>query len=140
MSIEGDFAARKAAEQLHATIGGLLCEEVPRLPSNSAREIFWRLMLQSVEKNLPAAKVPDRPAGKKPPRESAASYDEAKDLIEEIGDLAGSICEAGQSFAESVSGKAADILESVEQFGCATDGQLQALENMLNGLQRWFHD
>lgn len=139
MSIESNVAERKAAERLHATIGELLREEVPKLPSGRSREIFWQMMHQSIWKNIPAEPEPEE-CKKKKPLVSSASYDEAMALIAQIEDLAGSICEAGEDFADSVSAKAADIFASVDRFGGATDGQLQALENMLDGLQRWFHD
>ena len=145
MSIEDNTAARKTAEQLHATIGELLRDEVPKLPSGRAREIFWRLMLASVQKNLPqdqaveALKEREKKKKQGPPT-SSASYDEAMSLASEIEDLVLSICDAGQEFADSVGEKTASIMESVERSGGATDGQLQALENMLEGLQRWFHD
>jgi hypothetical protein len=40
----------------------------------------------------------------------------------------------------SVSEKAADIARNIEAHNRVTDKQLDALENMLAGLQRWFHD
>lgn len=115
-------------------------EEVPKLPSGRSRDIFWHLMHESIRKNIPQAAETVEKDEKRKPRASSASHDEAMALIDEIEDLACSICEAGQDFADSVSSKAADIATSVERSGSATDGQLQALQNMLEGLQRWFHD
>ena len=132
-------ADSKAAKALHTTIGELLREEVPKLPSDRSREKFWCLMMDSVEKNLLPKTQP--PIKKKPSiPTTSTSYDEAMDLIDQIRDLVESICSAGQDFADSVSDKAESIAESVERSQSATDGQLQALENMLEGLQRWFHD
>ena len=62
------------------------------------------------------------------------------DLIEEIRERAESICENGQDFAASVLERAESIGRSVERGGGATEAQLAALENMLDGLDRWFHD
>jgi hypothetical protein len=141
---ERNCADTRAARGLHADIGNLIRGEVDRLPSDESRAKFWRLMLESVQKNLPLAPVllpaePEKPKEQKPPR-CSASYDEAMGLIDEIEDLAGSICENGQDFASSVEAKAVSIGESVERAGSATDGQLQALANMAEGLRAWFHD
>lgn len=153
MPIQANIDNRKAAEALHQTIGSLLREEVPQLPSQESRLMFWRLMLESVRKNLPAepSGTPTEPPEgsgtpekqkqkKKPVLTTSTSYDDAMALIDEIEDLAGSICENGQDFASSVEEKATSIGESVERAGSATDGQLQALENMVEGLRAWFHD
>lgn len=63
-------------------------------------------------------------------------------LAEQIIELADSpdLPSAGIDYAESVADKARDILESVESENRATSGQIEALQNMLDGLERWFHD
>lgn len=53
MSIETNIRDREAAEALHRTIGELLADEVPKLPSDRSREMFWRKLADSVAKNVP---------------------------------------------------------------------------------------
>lgn len=124
-----------AAFTLHKQMGEFLSPKVAGLPSDESRQIFWRLVLQSVQKNL-TERTPPKPP--KPTR--ATSADEADAMVDQIRDLADQICENGQEFADSVLEKAEAIAETVEQRDYATDGQLQALENMLEGLRAWFHD
>lgn len=45
--------------------------------------------------------------------------------------------QAALDYADSVSEKAADIAETIESKGRASEKQVQALENMLRGLERW---
>lgn len=68
------------------------------------------------------------------------SATEAINLAEQIIELADSpdLPSAAIDFAESVADKARDILENVEYENRATSGQIEALQNMLNGLERWF--
>ena len=63
-------------------------------------------------------------------------------IAEEIIDLSqhGDLPSNGIDYAESVAEKARSIANSVEENAYATEGQIQALENMLEGLQKWFHD
>lgn len=65
---------------------------------------------------------------------------EALALAEEIESLAGDLPEEGQDFGRSVTEKAADIAANIEAHNRVTDAQFSALQNMLDGLQRWFHD
>lgn len=65
---------------------------------------------------------------------------EALSIAEEIESLAADLPEAGADFGISVTEKAADIAANIEKHNRVTDGQLAALENMLDGLQRWFSD
>ena len=67
---------------------------------------------------------------------------EAIELAEEIIGIAesGDVPSAGIDFAESVAGRARDIMETVESSKRATSGQIAALENMLDGLKRWLVD
>ena len=85
----------------------------------------------------------------KPQQESGFDLDEFADgsdeqkaasLIEEIKELAEDIPEAGEDFGMSVLDTTSDIAENIEQRGHVTKKQLAALENMLDGLRRWFHD
>jgi len=79
---------------------------------------------------------PRKPSAKPEP----AEVSEVLSAAEEIQELADDIPPGGEEFALSVSEKAADIVATIERTGYATAGQLEALENMLDGLQRWFHD
>lgn len=72
-------------------------------------------------------------------KEKNESYDEAIELCDEIESLASEVPERGQDFASSVCEKAASIRESVEEHETATATQIQALENMRDGLSRWIH-
>lgn len=65
---------------------------------------------------------------------------EALALAEEIESLAADLPEEGEDFGISVTEKAADIAANIEKHNRVTNGQFSALENMLDGLQRWFHD
>uniref|UniRef100_A0A6M3KWG7 Uncharacterized protein n=1 Tax=viral metagenome TaxID=1070528 RepID=A0A6M3KWG7_9ZZZZ len=106
--------------------------------------MFFRLLKESAEKNLPAepAKVSAVELARKrlPPIGADDSVLEAMRIADEIEDLATDICSEGQGFADSVLEKAEAIAESVQTAGHATDNQITALGNMLKGLQRWFHD
>jgi methyl-accepting chemotaxis protein len=137
----------EAAKELHRIIGELLAVEVPKLPGDASRRKFWELMLESVGKNLPdvwqsvreSFRAEAEKAEKLKPSVSQ-SYEDAMALIDEIRELADQTCDAGRDFADSVSDKARSIGESVERSGSATDGQIKALQNMLDGLERWQHD
>lgn len=61
-------------------------------------------------------------------------------VVEEIEGLASDIPDDGQDFAESILQKSQDIGKNIEMHNRVTDGQISALENMLNGLRCWFHD
>ena len=65
---------------------------------------------------------------------------EALALVEEIESLVEELPDAGEEFGESVLEKASDIAATIEANDRVTDGQMTALENMLDGVQRWFHD
>jgi hypothetical protein len=64
----------------------------------------------------------------------------AVEMALEIQRLAEDLPDEGEDFGLSVGEKAADIAANIEQHGRVTDGQWAALENMLSGLSRWFHD
>lgn len=72
-----------------------------------------------------------------------ATYDEdadwvaALDTCERIQEKCDEMPDRGWDFAESVREKTRDIAENIEKFQRVTDGQLAALENMSNGLDRW---
>lgn len=64
----------------------------------------------------------------------------ATTLAERIIELADSpdLPPAAIDYAESVANKARSIAERIESENMVTSGQMAALENMLDGLQRWF--
>lgn len=88
----------------------------------------------------PAYPVPPCPkctAANKGKRRDAAA---AVELAIDIQRLAEDLPDEGEDFGLSVAEKAADIAANIEQHERVTDGQWSALENMMAGLQRWFHD
>jgi hypothetical protein len=84
--------------------------------------------------------IPPCPHCLKEKKDAKAGVDEALALAEEIENLAAEIPAEGEDFGLSVTEKAADIAKNIEKHGRVTDGQMTALENMLCGLQKWFHD
>lgn len=70
--------------------------------------------------------------------EPSPEVTEAIAIAEEIEELAAELPEEGEDFGVSVSEKAADIAANIEAHGRVTDRQLDALQNMLSGLERWF--
>ena len=71
---------------------------------------------------------------------NSSDVKEALSLADQIEDLAGEVSEEGEDFAISVAEKAADIAANIATHDRVTDAQFTALENMLDGLQRWFSD
>ena len=59
----------------------------------------------------------------------------AKSILEDIEELP----EVAEDFAASVGEKAASIIEWIEEHDHVTDGQIMALENMRDGIDRWLH-
>ena len=140
MGIQENIDGTKAAQSLHAAIGELLAGEVPQLPSDRSRETFWELMFGSALKNLPEKPQELKQKKTRPPIHWTRTQEEAFVLVGEIEELADSIVFEGEEFAASVLEKSKSIGTSVEQAGWATDRQLEALENMLEGLRRWHHN
>lgn len=58
-------------------------------------------------------------------------------IIDDIQMMADDVPERGADFAESVCDKTSDIGDTIEETGVVTEGQMKALENMREGLQRW---
>jgi hypothetical protein len=144
MSIEKNIADRKAAEALCNTLNELILDDYNNLPSPESRMMFWKILKASIERNLPKPPIAIQPKPQlkqpSPPPSLPSSYDRAMELADEIEELAENICSNGQDFAESVLEKTHEIIASVENGGRATDKQILALENMLEGLQKWFRD
>jgi hypothetical protein len=88
----------------------------------------------------PAYPVPPCPRCAKEKQTKRRDAAAAVELACEIQRLAEDVPDAGADFAQSVSEKAADIAANIEQHDRVTDGQWSALENMMSGLSRWFHD
>jgi hypothetical protein len=74
------------------------------------------------------------------PEELSKDVEDALALAEQIEDLANELPEEGWDFGESVVEKANYIARNIEAHNRVTDKQIGALENMLDGLKRWFHD
>lgn len=74
------------------------------------------------------------------PKKMQRDVVEALELAESIEELAGQLPEEGEEFGMSVTEKAEEIALNIDAYNRVTDAQLSALENMLDGLQRWFHD
>ena len=118
--------------------------------ANSATGQWLELALKEIERLRGVKAKQNEPAirdKRKPPvfdlndvGQDEGDVEEALALAEEIEDLAGQLPEEGSDFGDSVSEKAADIAANIEAHGRVTDAQYTALENMLDGLQRWFHD
>jgi hypothetical protein len=68
------------------------------------------------------------------------SVNEAQEVWHELQEALDDVREKGEEaeeFAESVEDKGLDIMATVERTDRCTDGQYQALKNMLNGAMRW---
>ena len=137
MAIDINILNRKAAESLHQTIGELILSEVPRLPSPESRLMFWRMVKESAEKNLPedmkAVAVTTTAANDMEVAEALALFAEMEDMESEIP-------EPGQDFASDVLEKARSIGSTISRSNSVTGPQRDALENMLAGMQRWIRD
>lgn len=71
---------------------------------------------------------------------ASAAVKEALAICDDIDYMAERVPSAGEDFAMSVQGKAADIRKTIEHLGSVTDGQTLALSNMQSGLSRWIRD
>lgn len=68
-------------------------------------------------------------------RHALAVAEEIADLVDELPD-----CIEAAEFGQSVAKKAAAIAANIERHGRVTDNQMVALENIRDGLERWFAD
>ena len=142
MTVEKNIDDRKAAEELHAAIGELFGDAIEKLPSDESRTIFFTMVLQTAEKNLPELMAKREKATNLVKQVlQEAEFDNsvhyALSLVEEINDMAS---EVEWPDAPDVQNKANDIATVIQEFNRATAGQLQALENMRNGMAKWVHD
>lgn len=67
----------------------------------------------------------------------SCGWEDALDLVEEIESAAEDVPERGEDFAASVLECANSIGDTIEQNEHATPRQMEALENMIEGLMRW---
>lgn len=74
--------------------------------------------------------------------------DEVNELLESISDEAetiqmlymeGDASEEAMEFAKSVTSNASSISETIKRAGRASERQIKALNNMLQGLEKWVH-
>ncbi len=75
--------------------------------------------------------------GEADPASVAAAERIVAEMDQVIEDLPERAQADGAEFFESVTDKAAAIMETVRKNGRATDGQTYALENMLKGCRKW---
>lgn len=64
-------------------------------------------------------------------------WEDAIDFVNRIETEADDVPERGEDFAASVVEKATSIGASIGEMKHVTDGQMEALENMMAGLQKW---
>ena len=67
----------------------------------------------------------------------STDWEEALEIVDEIHEVADDVPERGEDFAISVTEKARSIGATIAEREHVTDAQMEALENMLAGLQRW---
>ena len=72
--------------------------------------------------------------------DDARDLERAEDLIEEIDQLLEELPERADDFRQSVSEKTHDISVHMDKYGRVSKKQLNALENMLYGVQKWIRD
>ncbi len=139
--IKQNIANHKDAYSLAGDIADLLQSELPRLPSDESRQEFWQMMHDASARKLkrkPACLVVS--VARKRTEVRPDEVEEALALVEDICAKADEVPEAGEEFAQSVFSKAEDIGENIEQHNRVTEAQMTALENMNEGLDKWFHD
>lgn len=64
-------------------------------------------------------------------------WEAALELVDQIEDAAMDVPERGEDFAASVVDTATSIGNTIEENEHVTDKQMDALENILSGLERW---
>ena len=74
------------------------------------------------------------------PIDQDADVKEALAIIDEMEELAGEVPEAAEDFATNVLEKAQSIGRTIERSRSVTSNQLDALNNMRDGLTRWIRD
>lgn len=135
--IQANVHDRECARALLHAIAELLNPELEKLPTDRARTIFWELMREAALKRAPLAKTESLQNDEC--EELDSDVKEAIEIANYIIDLSPDVPSAGTDFAESVREKAEDIRATILERECVTDGQIDALENMKDGLDRWLH-
>ena len=64
------------------------------------------------------------------------------EILEEMEALEDELSENfdAQNYVESVMSKSRDICENVERFERESDGQIRAMQNMRDGMEKWLKD
>ena len=149
MAIDINILNRKAAEALHKTVGELLRDAVPGLPSPESREMFWRMVKESAEKNLPAPK-PERQKRNTKVYLVPDGCSDQGDIVPYLPDVAAAlslISEMEDMIDEIEWDDAADVLDRAQSIGrtieaarSVTGPQLDALNHMRDAMARWIRD
>jgi len=66
------------------------------------------------------------------------AVNEAVELCEEIYEMIDDLPERAEEFGDSVKAKTLDIHKTIEDREVVTPMQMQALQNMRAGLEKWF--
>jgi len=133
MTLEFGGEAAKSLDKLSRHLG-----MSPVVTMYHALNVLHKAVFPPLTKAASPAAVTKPPA--KPSTNATDDVAAALEIAEEIESLAGDLPTAGEDFGMSVLEKSADIAATIEERGRVTDGQMEALQNMLDGLQRWFHD
>jgi hypothetical protein len=88
----------------------------------------------------PALPVPGCPRCANDKSADAHDAEQALAMVDDICEACEQIPSRGQDFAESVIEKATAIGNNIEQHNRITAGQWSALQNMLDGCERWISD
>lgn len=102
---------------------------------------FWEVLIELAgEKLPPKPSLPLNPPPLPPhksKRRDVLTPEYAYELCDEIESLAEDVPERAEVFAESVCETAASIRETIEQRESVTEKQINALENIRDGLRKW---
>ena len=140
MVIQDNIRDRAAAKELHNTIGELLADEVPKLPSDISQVLFFDMLIKSASKNLERLNQTSKPTK----LTVVQSYHNHSEDVQEAYHINIEIQELAESVAwpdaPEVAEKAASIIDTVEKRNHVTIGQIEALRNMLEGMRAWDRD
>lgn len=62
---------------------------------------------------------------------------QARLLCKQISEIGNEMPERAEEFYDSIYNKSVGIMSSIEDYDNVTDGQINALENMLSGCEKW---
>lgn len=141
MTLESNIAHRKAAHAAAELCVEFINETLKELVAAhtiDALPAFFATLRHVYGKNLAvAAEQPIAEPPQVPTRPQGNDVDAALESIDESLQLVDEVPERGQDFAESVAGKLRSIANKIEESDEVTPGQVQAIENMRGGLERW---